>query len=568
MNTNFNDNVVEISLGGEKREIASYDLIMKYQLMNQDTEIITPFQYQTCIFNNMGFIKCPANSYWMKQRIDMELSDQTEMFDQPMPKIPMIILGKDLKLSFLLDLIKVWAKGEVKNGHLINLEKSFSNKRDYEFCLKNNLQMKIGYTIEQEIGSWDSSDVVVERLHQLNPIVDKDYFENCLCNFEAISKVTTVQYPYVMFALGIINPDIVMSVIKQAEMDTAKEITTKEFNGIQNMTAQSPNALPLFQNKLNELLGECNKIYSKYGIRGLIILNRIYKRGDKIDKDQLVQESIKEKMMYGRDLVEKEQANTSFVDIGNLELFDGLPNGEAKESFVITQETTSYNNSDNKGRERKRYEINSVNHFENVIKKYVFDRVDDETKFPEVIDLKHRNENSYEYKKTLFRLYVLLKYIVDPKYGKVLEGDKLVLSNNFYIDYSNFALYIPSMNLYMYVDRDYNVDFMTPSEIVKYYNNKFGGNHFIDIEEIDGSAELDEIKELKIPSNFDLIMSNDTYYKDGKNEVDLDIQPTAVVPQQVTQPQIVFRKMVPEGFVDPNPEEPMFGLDPASLVIN
>ena len=165
----------------------------------------------------------------------------------------------------------------------------------------------------------------------------------------------------------------------------------------------------------------------------------------------------------------------------------------------------------------------------------------------------------------------MIKYIIDPKYGKVLDGDKLVLSNNFYIDYSNFALYIPSMNLYMYVDQDYNIDFMTPSEIVRFYDNKFGGNHFIDIEEIDGASELDEIKELKIPNNFDLIMSTDTYYKDGKNEVDLEVRPAPVVqsqpqviPQQ--QPQIVFTKMVPEGYENPN--EPIFGLNPSSLVIN
>ena len=263
----------------------------------------------------------------------MELSDQTEVFDQPMSSIPMIILGENSKLSFILDLIKVWAKGKIKNGHLINPDKSFSNKRSYEFCLNNHLQMKIGYTIEQETGCWDSSDIVSERLHQLNPIVDKDYFENCLCNFEVLSKAVEVQYPYTMFALGVINPDIVMSIIKKAEMDTAKEITEKEFNGIQNMAVQSPNAFPMFQNKLNEELCKCNAIYSKYGIRGLIILNRIYERGEKISKEKLITESNEERSMYGRDLLEKDNSQRTLVDETNQEIFDSLPNGEAKEYF-------------------------------------------------------------------------------------------------------------------------------------------------------------------------------------------------------------------------------------------
>ena len=55
----MNQDLVEISLGGEKRQISSYNLIMKYQLMNQEREVMSPFQYQTCLFNNMGFSQIP-----------------------------------------------------------------------------------------------------------------------------------------------------------------------------------------------------------------------------------------------------------------------------------------------------------------------------------------------------------------------------------------------------------------------------------------------------------------------------------------------------------------------------
>lgn len=551
-------NVVEINIGGEKRRIASYDFILKNQLLNHDSPIMTPFQYETCIFNNFGFTKCPENSYWIKQEIPIELVGQTEVFDQPIASIPTIIIGEKHKLNFMLDLINLWAEGESKSGHLINPDKSFYNKKDVNYCIDHNIQMKIGYKINQEESSWNASDIKSERLHQLNPVLDNEYFENCLCNFDVLSKFVDVEYPFVMFALGIINPDLVTSIIKTAEIITADYITKTEFKGVKNQAATSPNALPLFQKSLNDILRMINNnIYSRYGVRGLIILNRIFNREEKISKEEL-NESLKERSVYGNTLMEKENYQLMFAT-GDLRIFDGLPDGKSKEEYVLNIET---NSKDNHGRD----EIQSMSHYESRIKRVVFTYVDNDAGFPEPIDDDHRAKNSYEYKKVLLRLYIIIKYILDPKYGKVLEGKRLILSKNFYLDENNFALYIPGMNLYMTVDQDYNVDFMTPSEIVKYYNDKYDGEYFIDPEEVE-CYKSDKIKKFEYPKNFDLIMQNDTFYINGKNEVNLDIKP--VVQQSVIQqqsiPQMIIKPLVPEGY---NNEENMYSLNTSNLVDN
>lgn len=563
-----NSNYVEIILGGEKRKIASYDFILRNQLRNNDNPIISPFQYQTCLFNNFGFIHCPENSYWIKQGIPLELVDQIEVFDQPIASIPVIILGENPRLSFMLDVINLWGYGELKNGHILDEEKSFNSKRDYEYCLAHNIQMKIGYNVDQEEYSWNSADIRTERLHQLNPMIDREYFENNLIDFNGLTRSTFVKYPYAMFAMGIINPDMVMSIIRDAEKETAREITRTEFNGILNQAIYSQRAIPMFQNKLNEQLEQINYIYSTYGIRGLIILNRVFTTEEVPSLEDICQQSMKERTMYGNDLLEKEKYQLMFAS-GDIRIFDNLPNGEAKDEYVLSMET-------NKKNQYGEEDLQSITHYESRIKRIVFNYIDD-TIFPEAIDLGNPKMDSYEYKRTMFRLYVLIKYILDPKYGKVLDGKRLILSKNFYIDQSNFSLYVPSMNAYLYVDQDYNIDFMSPSELVKYYNNNFDGKYFIDPDEIDNTSELDHIGTVYIPENFYLIMSHDTYYKDGKDDVDLDI---GVTSQQPVQPkannqQLQFQQFIQQQYPgyksvqqEGNNDQQMYTLNFNNLVMN
>ena len=567
MNTVYkNSNYVEITLGGEKRKIASYDFILRNQLRNNDNPIISPFQYQSCLFNNFGFIHCPENSYWIKQGIPLELVDQTEVFDQPIASIPLIILSENPRLSFMLDVINLWGYGELKNGHLLDEEKSFNSKRDYEYCLAHNIQMKIGYNVDQEEYSWNSADIRTERLHQLNPMIDIEYFENNLIDFNGLTRFTFVKYPYAMFAMGIINPDMVMSIIRDAEKETAREITRTEYNGILNQAVNSEKAIPMFQNKLNEQLEQINYIYSTYGIRGLVILNRVFTTEEVPSLEDISNQSMKERTMYGNDLLEKEKYQLMFAS-GDIRIFDNLPSGEAKDEYVLSMET-------NKKNQYGEEDLQSINHYENRIKKIVFSYVDNFVGFPTQIDQNNPNMDTYEYKRTMFRLYVLIKYILDPKYGKVLDGKKLILSKNFYIDQSNFSLYVPSMNVYLYVDQDYNIDFMSPSELVKYYNNHFNGKYFIDPDEIDNTSELDHIGTVYIPENFYLIMNHDTYYKDGKDDVDLDIGITYQQPiqQQYIQPQPVVQtqpiQQTQQPFIDPQYYQQTYGLNINNLVMN
>ena len=75
MNTNIlqKEDYSAIFIGGVRKQIKSYKGVLNESLQSameniddENNDLISPFQYQSVLFNNLGYDKCPSDSLWMK----------------------------------------------------------------------------------------------------------------------------------------------------------------------------------------------------------------------------------------------------------------------------------------------------------------------------------------------------------------------------------------------------------------------------------------------------------------------------------------------------------------------
>ena len=150
----------------------------------------------------------------------------------------------------------------------------------------------------------------------------------------------------------------------------------------------------------------------------------------------------------------------------------------------------------------------------NFIFKYV-----DKDALPDILQKKVvYNDGSKAYSKmyidTLKRLWVSLKQIecYHPEY--LDTGNKLLLSDSFYIDNSRFVLYNRDMNVFIVMTNTFNSYVLNKDDAIKFYKENYGIDVIIDSVEI--NTEADEVPDFDIEefsNNYELYYgSNSTNY--------------------------------------------------------
>lgn len=437
----------KIKIGGLERYITSYEqlLLTEPGSITIGSEPLTTFQYLSCLFNNLGYDKCPKDFLWLENNIDIELVEKTEVLDYPITKNPLMIF-KDCDLFTLLICIRNWIKSDIERGHILDPRKSFKlpAQRDIEFYQQNRVKLMRTAVIDQKIKSWNKADIIWRRLYNLNPNIDSEYFEYHIPNFEFWSKYIRIENARPLFISVLVDPDILLSVIKQSEIEATVRVHSMDNKPIVLLNEQKlvGEFYKIFSKKVQQIMN----IYRNKGIRGFIT-----------DQYKIVKKDVSNIPSMNVNLItpiymgQNRQVDQSIFG----EIFYQIA------SIPITGDTIAY------------------------IMKYIDNN---SMKFIERMD-------QYDIQRiaTYKRLYYTIEQLKSSNPELLNPKDRFMLSEPFYIDSDTFGLYSRKMNKYYIVSRDLILREMDPKEAVDYYQNFLGKSVELDPSEIGNALEPDAV---------------------------------------------------------------------------
>ena len=439
-----------IYIGDLERYITSYEhmLFMEPGNLEYDAGPLTTHQYLSCLFNNLGYDKCPKDFLWLENYIDIENAEKSEVFDYPITGNPLMII-KNYDLWSLLLCIRNWIRSGMERGHILDPVKSFKlpSKKDIQFYMQNRVKITRSSVIQQKIQSWDKSDIFWRRLYNLNPSIDPEYFEYHLNHFEKYAKKILIDDARPLFVSVLADPDILLSTIKQSEIEAASIVFTRH-----NTT---PIALlddreifiefeKIFKNKVEQI----KRIYKNRGIKGFIQ-----------DEYKIV------KVIPGH--IPTLGTNINLI----APIFMGQ-NREVDQSIigeVFYQIASIPINGDTIAEILKYIDCNSL--------KFI-DRMGSD------------NINRIA---TYKRLYYTLEQLKKTHPELVSPKDRFILSESFYIDSDSFGLYSKKMNKFYIAGRDLILREMSPQEAIEYYQNLLGVIVELDPNEIGNALEPEAV---------------------------------------------------------------------------
>lgn len=440
----------KIYIGNLERYITSYEhmLWMEPGDLKYGSGPLTAFQYLSCLFNNLGYDKCPKDFVWLENNIDIENAEKTEVLDYPIVNHPLMLV-KGYDLWSLLLCIKNWIRSDIEKGHLLDPNKSFKlpSQKDIRYYLQNRMKIKRSVVLQQKVQSWDKSDLIWRRLYNLNPSVDRDYFDYHLTNFERYAKQIRIEYPQALFVSVLVDPDILLSVIKYSEIEATSIVAANHTN--------TPVALlndieifREFERILKNKVDQMNRIFKNRGARGFIF-----------DEYKIV------KVVPGRISTLTPNINLiAPIFMGQDRDVDNSIIGE-----VFYQIANIPINGDTIAEILKYVDINSL--------KFI-DRM---------------GCDNIQRLATYKRLYYTLEQLKRSNPELVSPKDRFIMSESFYIDSDSFALYSKKMNKIYVVSKDLILREMDPVEAVEYYQNILGLSIEMDPNEICNIKEPDPV---------------------------------------------------------------------------
>ena len=469
-----------VLLGNHPVEIMSYKSILQMELkVRVDNDVINPYQYVSAFYNNIGYSNCPNISGLDNIKISLDKLYRNTVVDYPITKYPVMFNRTRTTLNYLLNVIKLWCKGEIRRGHIIDEESSnnIPNNSDLRYMLENKIIVKPECSTTLEEYTWDSSNIRMTRLHNLS--LNKNYFYNSFKYFNFIEKEVVIYNPYAAFAIALINPDIIYSFIRSSEIEAANRVNCNGYF----ILRKDKDMIDIFTKLLNRKIFYLANLYYKYGFEALYNMHLNYiKNNSPVDYHN----------MY------------THMKINIIPDYAITKSGEY-DSFAILSFEDKMKFIDNvviRSEER------------NFIFKYV-----DKDALPDILQKKVvYSDGSKAYSKmyidTLKRLWVSLKQIecYHPEY--LDTGNKLLLSDSFYIDNSRFVLYNRDMNVFIVMTNTFNSYVLNKDDAIKFYKDNYGIDVIIDSVEI--NTEADEVPDFDIEefsNNYELYYgSNSTNY--------------------------------------------------------
>ena len=436
-----------IIIGGVKRNIISYDRMMYYESGNivNGIEPLAEIQYLSLLFGNIGYTKT-IDHIGLLDETPVELLDKTEVFDY-IPTRNQLRITENMSLTHLLRVIMNWARGNTEKGKLIDKKKSFKlpNEEEIKYDITNHINIKKTCVLSEDISYWNTSNILVRRIHNMNPKIDEEYFQNHMSDFEINAGNMIVNYPHMWFVASIINPDILLSTIRNAEKEASMYADTIKRNGIE---------IPSLKNNL-DVINRFKGIFK----RKEVLTYKLYK-------------------IYGPNMFTlfNKQVDTNTLDV--------IPAVQFRlgEQKTITELIGEINKADLTGK----------------IREIIIDHVDKNS-----LDFLDNYDEDIEIL-TLKRIYYTILQL-NTYCPEVLDRQtKMVLSKPFFLDGGCFGLYSRFKNVFYLTSYNLEIHVCNPEEAIEYYKKTFGKTIYLDPGDI-----ADTYMSPKCPEcDFEIYMNN------------------------------------------------------------
>ena len=478
---NENMEYTKVLLGNYPVEIMSYKSILQMELkVRLDNDVINPYQYVSAFYNNIGYSNCPNISSLEGIDISLDKLYRNTVVDYPITKYPVMFNRTRTTLKYLLNVIKIWCKGTAKRGHILdtkNSNDSIPSNLDIRYMMENNIIIKPLCSTTLEEYTWDSSDIRMTRLHNLS--LNKNYFYNSFKYFNLIEDIM-IYNPYAVFAMALINPDVIYSFIRSSEIEAATRVNCNGYF----ILRKDKDMKDIFARLLNNKIFYLANLYYKYGFEALWNIHMNYiKNNSPVDYYDM-------------------KCNMNINIVPDYAI---TKSGEYDDFAILSLE------------DKYRFIDNIV--IRNEEKNFIFKYIDKEN-LPDILQKKVvYNDGSQTYSKlyidTLKRLWVSLKQIecYHPEYLE--SGSKLLLSDSFYIDNTRFVLYNTDMNIFIVLTNTFNSFILNKDDTIKFYKDNYGMNIVIDSEEINTeSIEVADFNIEEFSKNYELYYGNNNMPKD------------------------------------------------------
>lgn len=498
----------KIYIDGLERYITSYECLLFKEPGNLGlgSSSISPHQYLSCLFKNLGYDKCPRDFTWMEREIDILDVPKTEVLDYPITK-NCLMLHKNSTLFNLLMCIRNWIKSEIERGRLPDPIKSFKpfTKEEIQYSIENRIKLTKKVEMRKESDTWSKSDIFWRRLYNLSPNVDPVYLECSLTNFETFSKQIEVIDPWSIFISALINPDILMSSIKQAEIEATNEVFDRH-SASSKLT-------------LNEL--EVAKEFKKILDRKFMIISTILRNGGPKAF------SINNVAVSCPTQIPSMGSDISLIAPISLRDPEKLAN-QILLGEIFTQITNTPLDENLKSVVFKYVEPKSLLFldrmgYDNVYRVATYKRL-----FYTIEQLRNRNPE-----------------LLNPK-------ERFVFSQSFYIDPDRFGLYSRIFNKVYVAGLDLILREMSPQEAVAYYETYLGKSVMLNPEEIE-TMESDPVPNIDL----DLLLSQTLGQSNFNYPVTVETTPN--------NPNIYYQDIVP-AYSDEDQE--LYGFKVQNVVEN
>ena len=460
------------SIGGIVRPLTPYQVMVAFErnVPNPKTGLFAPlsaYQYISMLLNNLGYKRTSSDVAWVDAGQPIENVHKDAVLDYPLTYHRLMINQEKDSLWNVLEAIRNWGRAPSEQGVLLDQMESFKlpDPATIQYNIQNGIAVRRNATVMITPMSWTISDIFSRRLHNICPQINLEYFNNCIRNFEDYVKQIIIDRPYAMFTAAMINPDIVMSMIKNAEMEAAKSLNKKvggyaafrpDFDTAKKFAA-------IFAAKNNHLIN----IFYKRGPKGFVEMRKLVSQGDLEKKltlhnnsyvppqiapeDDFSHLSIEEKRQVVADFDINEARNIAcqFVDINSF-------------SNSIIDGTTV---TDERG---------------NAVKKY-----------------------SDEYAPIIKRIARIVKQI-NIYYPELLNNKtKWIFSKPFYLNPDAFALFSQKDKLFILAYPDMELQILEPQDAIKRYRERYGKEVVLDPEEMGDVVDAPECKDVMFLENIE-----------------------------------------------------------------
>lgn len=497
-------NYYQIKINGIKRKIASFDKILKLEqgYIANGADLFTDLQYLSSLFINLGYNKCPST---IQKILNNDICDveKTEVFDYRITGHNLYIKDKDT-LDNLINCIKIWIYGKSESGYIVDINNSFKlpDKETIEYNLNNQIEIKRSLKNSEKMLKWHSTDYYTRRLHNITSNINPNYFDKCIRKFKEYAKKIEIENCHLLFKISLINPDVLYTAIRNAEI-TSAEIVNKKYNDYSALRPDYDTVLE-FINQLNIRLKAIIEIYNRNGLKAFLVIKN--KNKPILDK-------------------------TKITTDGKVENIDDW-----------------YKNIINDENERMAY-INNIK-LNSELKKKIYSLIDSKNLPPDMTWSKCCNSNSmikrYKlcYESTMKALYYILETLVynyeDLDFNSS-EKPKLILSKSFYVNPHLFSIYWKEYDMVFVIDEKYNILEMEPKEAIKFYSDNHDINIRLDSDDfITESKEPEDIK--IVEDEISKVQNNDNNLKNenaSNNDISSEINKIYVKESEIFKDSII-----------------------------